>query len=304
MKIKLLSTIILIVSIVFTASIIIKYYKGRDMLGPVINIDNEELTVSVNDPLSQTLEGVTAYDAKDGDVTDMVIVEGLSDFVEKNTRIATYIAFDKDNHTTQATRRIIYNDYTPPQFGLTGALKFPISYTGDFLSKVTLWDCLDGDISGMVHFTEDSVINANIPGTYKVAVEGENSAGEIVKLPLTIETYETQTGAEIYLKNYLVYINVGEDIYPESYIDHVVYGNKEYAISETQTTFAVDTENMSKYEKEILQEMNPCVKIQQFDINNMVNTHIPGVYEIHYSLQDLNKNTGTVTLTVVVKDNS
>lgn len=46
-------------------------------------MDNSEISVSIHADEVELLSGVTAYDAKDGDVTDSLAVEHISNFIEK-----------------------------------------------------------------------------------------------------------------------------------------------------------------------------------------------------------------------------
>ena len=52
---------------------------------PVITCATDELHVSVNATEKDLLMGVTAMDAEDGDLTDSIIIESISQFVEKGT---------------------------------------------------------------------------------------------------------------------------------------------------------------------------------------------------------------------------
>ncbi|MFQ7768823.1 MAG: hypothetical protein ACLRIL_11475 [Fusicatenibacter saccharivorans] len=56
---------------------------------------------------SELLSGVTAYDAKDGDVTDSLAVEHISNFIEKGRRKISIVAFDSDNNVTHAEREMV-----------------------------------------------------------------------------------------------------------------------------------------------------------------------------------------------------
>lgn len=47
---------------------------GKDGKGPEISMDNSEISVSIHADEAELLSGVTAYDAKDGDVTDSLAV--------------------------------------------------------------------------------------------------------------------------------------------------------------------------------------------------------------------------------------
>ena len=66
-------------------------WKGYDIYAglqadnsqPVITMESESLTVSVKDGDSALLEGVTAEDAGDGDLTDKIFIESRRNFIEK-----------------------------------------------------------------------------------------------------------------------------------------------------------------------------------------------------------------------------
>ena len=76
----------------------------KDKTGPVFHVDSNVVEVSVKDNEEAWLKGVTATDAADGDVTDSIIVEGISPFTGTQHRIVTYAAFDSDNHVTHGKR--------------------------------------------------------------------------------------------------------------------------------------------------------------------------------------------------------
>ena len=103
---RILCTLVLIASAAAFGLFNWNYYRSKDTLGPVISMDSSDIFVSVNDPQSQVMAGVTAMDSKDGDVTNLMLIEDLSDFVEEDTRIVSYAAFDKDNHVSKAQRRM------------------------------------------------------------------------------------------------------------------------------------------------------------------------------------------------------
>ena len=119
---RILCTLVLIASAAAFGLFNWNYYRSKDTLGPVINMDSSDIVVSVNDPQSHVMAGVTATDSKDGDVTALMLIENLSEFVEENTRIVSYAAFDKDNHVSKAQRRMTYSDYVPPHFSLSAPM--------------------------------------------------------------------------------------------------------------------------------------------------------------------------------------
>ena len=298
-------TIILIIAIVLFG----RYYYHRqanlDIEGPVIQIDQELLEVSIHDSENALLKGVTAYDAKDGDVTKSIGIENISDFLEDTICQVDYVAFDKDNHVSRASRRIKYIDYTSPVFKLTEPLKFQSTNRNiDILEHVYAEDCIDGNISKQILFSEDSRIYVNVPAEYAVTLIVTNSVGDTQELPVTVTIYdytEEYRNPRIKLTDYLIYVKQGQEINYYDYIENVTYGSRTYALTDERGTFMVDTSDMSKEELESFAEEEPAVNKDLFDITDQADTSIPGVYEVNYAIDGMDRDRGTMKLVVVVK---
>ena len=79
-KLKLVSFVIFCISL--AASLIFWFTQVRkgDRIGPVITMDQQELTVGLNATDEDFLQGVKAVDENDGDVTDSLVVESVSNW--------------------------------------------------------------------------------------------------------------------------------------------------------------------------------------------------------------------------------
>ena len=306
MKWKIISALILIASIALFAYYNWDYYTNKDSLGPIISMDSGEIYLSVNDPDQQPLQGMTAMDTKDGDVTDLMLIESITGFIAENTRMVNYVAFDRDNHVSKVQRKMIYTDYTKPVFSLSRPLRYPAATTkNDYLGNLTVTDSLDGDISEQAAFSADSVINTGVPGDYKTTIEVTNSAGATYRLPATLTVYDSalETSVpKIQLTDYLVYTLPGERIDPIAMIESVSYRGTDYGITTNEGTFAVDTEDWSSDRLKEFRKRTPAVNQDKFTIMDMVNYHVPGTYEIQYSLEDMEGNRGSVNLIVIVEE--
>ena len=100
----------------------VNYYKEKvieDQTGPVFHMESKIVEASVKDDEQALLNGLTAEDAKDGDVTGSIIVENVSPFTGTGRRIVTYAAFDSDNHVTHEKRELEYTDYEASHFHLS-----------------------------------------------------------------------------------------------------------------------------------------------------------------------------------------
>ncbi len=82
-KLKLVSFVIFCISL--AASLIFWFTQVRkgDRIGPVITMDQQELTVGLNATDEDFLQGVKAVDENDGDVTDSLVVESVSNFSKR-----------------------------------------------------------------------------------------------------------------------------------------------------------------------------------------------------------------------------
>lgn len=303
---KTISTLVLLAALfVFARSSYISF-RSNDTVGPNIEMDETQIEVSVHDPKVKLLAGMRATDARDGDVTDSLVIENISDFVSKNTRTVTYAAFDKNNNVSKVMRSMVYTDYEPARFALSGALQFPVATTQQkILGAISVTDSIDGDLSDKIRFSSSSVINVDTAGDYRVVMEVTNSAGDAFSLPLTVTIYDNNmysTALKIQLSSYLIYTKTGEAIDPMDYLTGITYRGTAYSLTEGDGTFRVDTSMMTREELEEFREKEPAVNASLFEILDMTNYNYPGVYEIQYTLGDGEGNRGRTILTVVVEE--
>ncbi len=225
---------------------------------PVISCSTDKIEASINVTDEELLQGVTAYDSEDGDVTSSIVIESISQFVEKNTRIVTYAAFDSKNHVSKATRTLVYTDYIPPRFELTGSLIFRSGMNVNVLKYVKANDCIDGDISYRVKVTLMSNSGSlAVAGTHDVRFKVTNSAGDTAYLDTTVDIYNDVSTvgkyrAEIQLKQYILYIPVGGRVDAKSFLRGVSYGNEsmpisEYGVYNVHASSDVDTKTPGYY---------------------------------------------------------
>ena len=76
---------ILALSVFITYSVYTMMNTDKD--GPKITVKNDLLKISVKDPEKDLLDGIQAKDAKDGDVSNTLIVESISNFTNKIMRV-------------------------------------------------------------------------------------------------------------------------------------------------------------------------------------------------------------------------
>lgn len=217
---------------------------------PVITFDQNLLEVTTDATEAELLQGVTATDAEDGDVTDSVLVETSTHFVSDRTVEVTYAAFDSQGHVTKATRSVRYVNYKPPQFYLTGPMIFSEAGISDVLSYVGARDCIEGDISSRVKVASDeSGSLLATPGSHTLEFRVTNSSGDTAYLTVAAEVVSGYNSSQkIKLTDYLIYLPAGSEFDPMNYL-------------------AGDEE-----------------KPRDLKIEHQVDTAVPGVYDVHYTL--------------------
>lgn len=265
-------------------------YKNSDATGPTINMDQAAVTVSVKDGAEAVLNGVAAIDEKDGDVTDSLIVETYSNFIEDGRRNVTIAAFDKDNHVTKVSRELVYSDYTAPKFTLSEALRFPKN-TDSILGYIGAEDVLDGNLTSNIKISTNYNVQVDTEGFYEVIFSVANSAGDVSELPVTVEIYNASDESrkpQIDLSQYIVYTKVGQTVDPWSYVSQVNIGTTEYVRGGDGTLR--NTVGEQDY-----------ITAEDMIITNPADFNEPGVYEIVYELETENRETGHVRLVVVVE---
>ena len=185
-----------------------------DNVPPVITADSDEIDVSVNVTDEELLEGMHAEDARDGDVTDSMVVVSRLDFIKKGTLKVNYAAFDSSNNVATYARVINYTDYRSPHFNATRPFRFSeTEESSTALSTVKVNDVLDGDLTADIRITYGD--NEGIK--YPVILEVTNSAGDsaIVSINIYLEDRMSLSIPSVALDNYILYTQVGRPITPE-----------------------------------------------------------------------------------------
>lgn len=266
-------------------------YQGIQALsaqdgGPQFTVDGAALEISVQDGPEALLQGISAQDGKDGDVTGSILVEKLSDLYDGSRRLATYAAFDSDDNVVKTSREIVYTDYTSPRFSLTHALRWKTGETLNLTQLVQASDTLDGDLTGKVKVRTEATISSRTAGVYPISFSVTNSAGDTQTLDTQLEIYDPQTNeAALELTDYLVYW-AGEEIDYRSYLQSVTAGGVKYSFQPgSQTGTSAGGGALSRSE---------------ISVRSQLDTSQAGVYPVYLTYQD-GSYQGTTLLLVVVE---
>ncbi len=242
--------IFLIVAVIFTYN----WYQDKraiDKTYPEIQMGSELLEVSVKATDEDFLKDVIARDAKDGDLTNSIIVESVSQFIDKKNHICkvTYVVEDSDNNVTKATRNIKFIDYEKPKFTLSQPLCFNIGSEISISDVIGAIDEYDGDISHKVKILSSTVSNKTA-GAYTVTAQVTNSLGDTSKLKATVVIRQgNNLSPVIELKQNIVYLKKGQNFNAKKYIKSVKDkdGNAMSTDAVSVVSSSVDTEETGYY---------------------------------------------------------
>lgn len=226
-----------------------------DTKAPEIKLASDMLEVSVEDPKSALLQGVSAADNKDGDVTDSLVVENITMLDSTGTVTVSYAAFDAAGNVARAERKAVYTDYVSPRFTLSKPLIYTQGTSFDVLGNIGATDVFDGDIQHRVRATilgEESISQA---GTHVVQFQVTNSLGDThaKSFPVEVMTGDPYD-ADLELEQYIVYLPVGSVFNAASYLKSFSYQRSRVELSgvvpagfDLETKGQVQTQNPGTY---------------------------------------------------------
>ncbi len=273
-----------------------QYYKKKqiqkDTEGPILQASEEELTVSIKATEEELKQGVTARDARDGDVTDRIIIENIEKSQDggQNSFLITYVGFDESSNYGRLTRKLTYSDYRKAHFAISSPLRFPENQKLSLFDYFEADDCIDGDVTPFITLNgNENLLNGEPKaGLYDCTVNVTNSIGDTTSLPVQVEIYEDSyeersLRPSIQLKENLVYIKKGEAFDPNSYLDYVVDGGPcqiDYGpmVSVVQNNKQVEVTEQVANGSEL-----SWVNISQIGITSSVDVNNPGIYNVVYT---------------------
>lgn len=275
MLMKLMRVCVALLTVIVTAAFGYVYVTSKiktDKTIPEIHVDSGILEVSVEDGEAALLKGVTAYDGKDGDLTDSVLVESISRFSDIGYCKVTYAVCDADNHVVNATRQIYYTDYTPPKFTMNKSLVFSVYDSIVTNGIIGATDCLDGDISqNVIIYSPDYTEGQE--GNFSVQATVTNSKGDSSEIILPMAVVRLPKNApHIVLDQYLIYLKKGEE--KPDWEDYIV-----------------ETVNSRGVEADL-----------DIEINTDFKPNKKGMYTVNFYGTDESGSTGYTALIVIVED--
>lgn len=174
------------------------------------------------------LQGVRARDDRDGDVTESLLVESMTDISADHTVTVTYAAFDRSGNVAKQERQVLIADYESPRFTLDAPLAFVFGSNFDALADIGAQDLLDGDISHRVRATLMDDVTITAEGTHDVLFRVTNSLGDTSQLIIPVEVYHGgRYDGLLTLKNYLIYLPKGTPFDPQTQLKSLLLFGQE-----------------------------------------------------------------------------
>lgn len=268
---KTIKQVIILLFVLLLAGRIATYYylgSADRLVPPVLHCPTEVLAVSASDKESALLQGISATDAQDGDITNRITISSISSLIGNDSAKVTYIVFDSDDNMASCVRRIRYVDYHRPTFSITKPLVFSSTETISILPRLEAHDVVDGDLSNRIRVsTQDATSNSEL---FMVSIQVTNSVGDTALLQLPVLQMDSNPmRPQIILKDYLVYLDQHSSFDALSYIE----------------SLKVPGQN---------------IPITDVEVSGEVNTKECGTYYVYYNYTSGN-NVGTSILTVVVQ---
>lgn len=295
------------VIIFFVAAVIIfelHKFEDRnvnDRVPPVITMEEDTVEISVADDKSAILNGITAWDGKDGDVTANLVIENLGNFIEPGRREATIAAFDGDNNVSRVRRTVLYSDYEPPMIYIHEPLKFAVSTSGTTLtleriiSEISAYDSIRGDITSKLRISSEYPINVYKTGEYPTELSVVGEAGAVTKVLVTVEIYdpEAERGLPVIgVDQVLLNTPVGTEVSPHSCITSVTMDGITYELGEDGKLHGEQRING------VLTDID--MNLEEVDVSGDVDYDTPGVYEMILSIKNKDGDAGTTRVFIHV----
>lgn len=252
-----------VIAVVLTALSVLTVILS-DSKGPRITVEQRSITYVNGDDKTSLLDGVSAYDAVDGDVTVSLIVKDITVLNSGDTAKVTYAARDNNNNISEAYRIVTYVDSDENYSEPDDEAMFQEITEGEVTeaeasAENTEAQATEEQAEAVEEATEETTEEAT-----EEPQEEDNPAEEEKPQPKTTDNKPEDKTPKITLKQKTVNINVGQTFNPSDYIKS----------KENASSIAID---------------------------GAINVMAPGTYPLTFKVTGPDGKTASETLTVVVK---
>lgn len=252
---KLLLILLLVLTIGLFGIFKVKRSQISKSRPPIIEDSIGILHINCNFTSKDLLNGLTATDDIDGDLTDKILIGEFSPLKDGNMSTYNCVVFDSDGQYSEFNRIVTFDDYTYPRVYLKAPMTYYVNETKFETPRQLLYarDKLDGDVTNNIELS-NSDLKYTEAGDYSIQVSVYNSFEDEVTYTLPIHVLERQSSLFITLSQYIVYCSIGSEFDPSVYI------------------------------KETSNDLVAPQIPYHLDIKSGVHTHQQGVYEVEYTL--------------------
>ena len=209
-------------------------YVSEDRQGPEIRIPDGSVAYAQGDDTEVLLNGVTAADARNGDVSDTLRVVQVTDMSSLNYVVVTYVAKDRSNNITKTDRWINLTDGTTseaPAENLTADLE---EQSEDALSQILAnveteetaaaeTNDTTADEEGAQTNTEAGNGTSDVPSSEAEGVEAQTQESQSESSQTTASEELVSTGSPIIrITTNELHLEVGESFDYMSYVQSCV----------------------------------------------------------------------------------
>ena len=106
--IEKIAIVLMSVGIVVFSGLSAWYYFGMDRVAPTIRFAEATITYKEGEDMSTLLEGLSAVDNRDGNVTDNVRVDDIMVADDMKSAVVVYAVYDKSYNVSKAKRTVNY----------------------------------------------------------------------------------------------------------------------------------------------------------------------------------------------------
>ncbi len=160
-----------------------------DDVDPVIS-GTRDITYTIGDSIPNYLNGVTASDQQDGDLTaDISVDDSAVDYDTEGTYTVSYQVIDSDGHHDTKNIDVIVMapiDDVDPVISGTRDITYTIGDSiPNYLNGVTASDQQDGDLTTLIT-VDDSLVDYNVQGVYSVTYRVSDAAENVATIIINV----------------------------------------------------------------------------------------------------------------------
>lgn len=185
------------------------------------------------------MDGVSAHDVKDGDLTTKVVLCSTVDVNTEGTYQVTYQVTDSAGHKTSATRDVVVTN-DAPVIHVSGNNQTEVGHAFDPLQGVTADDYQDGDLTTEIKVAGD--VDTSKLGDYELIYTVTDKNGAVTTLKRSVTVFATAPTLDV--SKVPTELKVGDQFNPKANVTAVSpYGDVIVAVDGS-----VDTSKPGSYE--------------------------------------------------------